>query len=115
MLRKMSIRKIIISSLTLFVLLLIYLIPSNKEEEKTLNINQKLDYVYTNNLEVIYLLDSNDYVSKTNIGGCKCDDLVEKSSYLIESLTIDGKKSDIIPNGFKSVIPSGTKVLNISL
>ena len=43
MLRKMSIRKIIISSLTLFVLLLIYLIPSNKEEEKTLNINQKLD------------------------------------------------------------------------
>ena len=33
MLRKMSIRKIIISSLTLFVLLLIYLIPSNKEEE----------------------------------------------------------------------------------
>ncbi len=115
MLRKMSIRKIIISSLTLFVLLLIYLIPSNKEEGKTLNINQKLDYVYTNNLEVIYLLDSNDYVSKTNIGGCKCDDLVEKSSYLIESLTIDGKKSDIIPNGFKSVIPSGTKVLNISL
>lgn len=115
MLKKMSIRKIIISSLTLFVLLLIYLIPSNQKEENKLILKQNLDYTYNNNLAVVYLLDSNGYVSKTNINGCKCDNPLDESTYLLESLIIDGKKSDIIPNGFKNIIPAGTKVLNISL
>lgn len=115
MLKKMSIRKIIVSSLTLFILFLIYVIPSNKEIEDELSLEQKLDYVYTNDLETIYLLDSNGYVAKTSLNGCGCDKVVDKSTYLIEGLIIGGKRSDIIPNGFKSIIPTDTKILNISL
>ena len=56
MLRKMMYRKIIVSSSLLLVILMLYLIPANKQE---INIpNQTLEYIYPNDLEVIYLLDN---------------------------------------------------------
>lgn len=115
MLKQMSIRKITITTLTLFALFLIYLIPSNKEDNNEIDVSQNLEYIITNNMEVIYLLDSNDYVSKTTIVGCNSKELIDKSKDLIEGLIIDGKKNNIIPNGFKSIIPAGTKVLDVSL
>lgn len=112
MLRKMMYRKIIVSSSLLLVILMLYLIPTNKQE---INIpNQTLEYVYPNDLEVIYLLDDNDYLSRTQINASN-KDLISKSTDLIEALTIDGKKKDIISNGFKALLPRNTKVLNIEL
>ena len=70
--------------------------------------------IILNNLAVIYLLDSNDYVARTLITSCNCSE-VDKAMDLLEGLTIDGKKSNIIPNGFRSIIPSGTSVKNIEL
>ncbi len=111
MLKKMLYRKIAVASSILLVMLMLYLIPSNKEitlKEET------LEYIYPNDLEVIYLLDSNDYVSRTKITASN-NDLIETSKDLIEALTIDGKKQNIIPNGFKSLLPENTKILDISL
>jgi len=113
MLKKMSIRKIMVASLSLFALLLLYLMPSNNNLEKTIE-TETVEYVYTNMLETIYLLDSNDYVARTTIKGCVCDTL-ETIKDVSEGLIIDGKKSNIIPNGFKALIPSGTEVLDINL
>lgn len=113
MLKKMSIRKIIISTFTLFILLIIYLIPSNDENEIKLK-NSGVEYTYSNNLNPIYLLDSNDYVARTSIKTCACDG-VERAKDLLEGLIIDGKKSNIIPNGFKSIIPSETQILDLQL
>lgn len=113
MLKKMSIRKIIISTFTLFILLIIYLIPSNDENEIELK-NSGVEYTYSNNLNPIYLLDSNDYVARTSIKTCACDG-VERAKDLLEGLIIDGKKSNIIPNGFKSIIPPETQILNLQL
>ena len=76
--------------------------------------HDNIEYVYPNNLAVIYLLDSNDYVARTLITSCNCSE-VDKAMDLLEGLTIDGKKSNIIPNGFRSIIPSGTSVKNIEL
>ena len=42
-------------------------------------------------------------------------DNLSKSTDLIETLTIDGKKKEIMKNGFKALIPKGTKLLNLSL
>ena len=109
----MSIRKIIISTFTLFILLIIYLIPSNDENEIELK-NSGVEYTYSNNLNPIYLLDSNDYVARTSIKTCACDG-VERAKDLLEGLIIDGKKSNIIPNGFKSIIPSETQILDLQL
>ena len=112
MLRKMMYRKIIVSSSILLVILMLYLIPSNKSEIEIPN--QTLEYIYPNDLEVIYLLDDDNYLSRTKINASNKDP-ISKSADLIEALTIDGKKKDIISNGFKALLPKNTKVLNISL
>ena len=112
MLRKMFIKKIIISSFALLSIVLLYFMPSNKQDEVTLTTN--VEYVYPDTLETIYLLDSNDYVARTEITTCNCD-LVEKSKLLLEGIIIGGKKSDVIPNGFRGIIPVDTEILDISL
>lgn len=112
MLKKMSIKKIMISTSAIILLLVIYLIPDNKKE---INLsNDKIEYVYDNTKSTIYLVDSNDYVARTSIPTCKCEgkDLAKD---LVDGLIIDGNKSDIIPNGFRSIIPSGVSILDIEL
>ena len=114
MLKKMSIRKIMVSTLTLFILLIIYLMPDSIDEKEISLTNDNIEYIYSNTLETIYLLDSNDYVARTKIDSCKCEG-VDKARDLINGLIIDGTKSNIIPNGFKSIIPPGTSIKDISL
>ena len=112
MLKQIMYRKIIVSSSLLLVILMLYLIPSNKQE---INIpNQTLEYVYPNDLEVIYLLDNNNYLSMTKVSANN-KDIITKSVDLIETLTLEGKKKDIISNGFKALIPKNTQILNIEL
>lgn len=113
MLKRMSLRKIYIASLTLVVLLLLYFIPTNQEEEE-INPTQQLEYEYNNNKAVIYLLDSEDYVARTTISTCACEDVIEKAKDLINGMIIGGTKSAIIPNGFRSIIPSGTEIKEIT-
>lgn len=112
MLKKMLYRKIAVASTILVVIFMLYLIPTNKDEIQIEE--QVLEYVYPNDLETIYLLDSNDYISRTTISASN-QDIISKSTDLIEGLIIGGKKKDIIPNGFKSLLPKGTTVLNIKL
>ena len=106
----MSIKKIMVTSLAVLILLIIYLIPENRKE---INLsNSSIEYVYDNVKSTIYLIDSDDYVARTNISTCKCEG-VDKAKDLLEGLMIDGKKSSIIPNGFRSIIPPGTSIKNI--
>lgn len=113
MLRKIYYKKILISLSALFALFLIYLIPTENRSLK--NIKTEIIYVdetvETNN---IYLLDSHNMVSLTNmmVSGT---DIETKAQDLIESLIQGSKKEDQIPNGFKSIIPSDTKILGIKL
>lgn len=91
---------------------MLYVIPSNNNEIEIES--QILEYIYPNNLEAIYLLDNKDYLSRVQISANN-EDLISKSSDLIEALTINGKKKDIIINGFKALLPENTKLLNIKL
>lgn len=113
MLMKISIRKIIVATLALCALFLLYLIPDNESLDYDLP-KDNIEYIYTNVSSVIYLLDSNDYIARTTIRGCDCDTL-ETSKDIVEGLIIGGAKNNIIPNGFRSIIPSGTEILDISL
>lgn len=115
MLKRMSVRKIMVASFALVILFMLYLIPTDEIGNNELKLKtDSIEYVYPNNLAVIYLLDSNDYVARTLITSCNCDGK-DRAVDLIEGLTIDGKKSNIIPNGFRSLIPSGTTVKNVLL
>lgn len=111
MLRRMLYRKLAVATSILLVIFMMYLIPNNKDE---IEIKQKLEYVYPNDLEVIYLLDSYDNVSRTVLS-VNMQDEITKSKDLIDGLTIGGKKQDKLPNGFKGLLPSETKLLDISL
>ena len=73
-----------------------------------------MEYVYPNNLETVYLLDSNDYVARVLISASN-ESSVSKALSLIDALIIGGKKENVIPNGFRSIMPSGTKVNDIKL
>ena len=98
MLKRMSIKKIMVSTAAVLLLLIIYLIPDNRKEIELKN--KDIEYTYN--------------VARTNIVSCNCND-IDKAKDLLDSLTIGGKKSNIIPNGFRSIIPPDTSILNIEL
>ena len=112
MLKRMSIKKIMVSTTAVLILLIIYLIPDNRKEIELKN--DDIEYAYNNITSAIYLVDRDDYVARTNIASCNCSD-VDKAKDLLEWLIIGGKKSGIIPNGFRSIIPPDTSILDINL
>ena len=110
MLKKISIRKIVLSSLALFAMFLIYIIPAN---EKTLNIKEELEYVNTNiESSPIFLMDQNSYVALTSVA-VNDTNIENKAKQLIKVLTIGGMDSKI-PSGFSAIIPPNTEVLSLS-
>lgn len=111
MLRRMLYKKIMVATSILLVILMLYLIPSNKNE---LEIEQRLEYVYPNEVDTIYLLDNYDKISRTMISVNKQNE-ISKAIDLLDGLTINGKKQDKLPNGFRGLLPVGTRVLDISL
>ena len=111
MLKKMIIKKIAVASSIILVMLLLYLIPSNKED---ISKNTKLEYIFPNDLEAIYLLGENNYLTRTKIS-VNNKDKKKKTVDLVELLTIGGKKKDIIPNGFNALLPQNTRIIDLNL
>lgn len=105
----MSIRKILVSLCALFAMTLIYLIP--KEE----SFKQKLEYTKENLVfNDIYLIDSYNYVSLTDVV-VSAEDTISKAKELLSLLTIDGVLDSHIPSGFRAIIPSDTTILSLDL
>lgn len=101
MIKNSSINRIIRTTLFLFVLFLLYLFPS----KKVYNLN--IINTGASNYHDIYLIDKNNYVSKTTIS-IKSIEKEKLARDLLESLIIDGKNKDKIPSGFKAIIPEKT-------
>ena len=113
MLRKIYLKKILISVAALFALFLIYLIPS--DIDKLENVKEEIIYVDSSvDMNSIYLIDSYNMVGLTNVM-VSGDDIESKAKDLIETLINDGSNQDRIPNGFKSIIPTDTKILSLKL
>ncbi len=108
MLKKKMIRKIIISTSALFALFLIYLIPNEE-----LEISQNLEYVELEvNTNSIYLLDDYSYLGKAEVV-VNSKSTEDKVKELVEVLISGGEGENKIPNGFKSILPSETKILSV--
>lgn len=109
MLKKISIRKITLSSIALFATMLLYLIPSNKK----LNIKQELEYVGKEVEESdIFLMDKNSYVALTNAPVIE-KDIEKRARELIKILTV-GSMDSKVPSGFSAILPPDTEVLSIN-
>ena len=114
MIKKMYVRKILVSTAVLFALFLVYLVP-NETNYSLKDIPQKLVYV-NKNIETsnIYLYDSNNYLAKTEVitNSKSRDNLIKE---IVNILIKGGEGNDKIPNGFKEVLPSETKILSIGI
>lgn len=102
MLKRYIFKKGILILALFFSLFLIYIVPNKKYK-------QNLNYVDDSYKCVAYLLDKNDYVARTKVK-IKNMSIEKKAKELLEILIKDGKNEDKIPSGFKSIIPSETKI-----
>ncbi len=105
-------KRIALASIILLLLLLFSLFP--KDNEYDLNPSQSIEYVSNSNTTNIYLLDDNNYVSRAPVI-LNAKKVSNKIREVLEILIIDGKRESVIPNGFRAVIPSDTKILSIEL
>ena len=112
MLRKFAYNKIFRTTGMLLLFLLLILFPASKEytldDIKTLKTSSDIKK------NEVFLIDKEGYVarSKVSISYSNSKDYAKK---LIELLIIGGKYEEKIPNGFKAIIPTDTKINGISI
>lgn len=106
---KFSIKKLNKLLVIFLIAFLLYLFPS--KEEYQLKTQIVMD---ENKYHDIFLIDKNNLVAKTKIAvnSISKEDLAKE---LVESLIVDGKYTDRLPNGFTSIIPSDTKLLSLRI
>ena len=115
MLKIISFRIGFVIIVTLFLLLMVYIIPSENKYSLELLKKQQLEYVnFSNKGEAIYLLDNNDYIAKANIViSSKAKTIEAKAKELLEALVVGSRNENILPNGFRTIIPANTKILDV--
>ena len=114
MIKNMTIRKISTASILLFICFLFMLFPV---EENVINLEGKESIEYINNendTHEIYMVNKDNYVARTMVLLNETD-LETKVREILEYLIIGGKKESNVPNGFRSIIPSGTEIKSIEI
>ena len=112
MLKRKVLQKIMVTTIALFALLLIYVIPSRQVNE-TLNVEETLEYVDEQATSEIFLIDHNDYVARTLVAVNEENNIETKVREIISILTIGSGGENKVPNGFKAMIPEGTKIISL--
>ena len=105
MLKKNALRRICISTFSLFIVLLLCIFPNNETSypEEIISINELT--------MPLYMKDQNGYVARTNIIKKKDNDI----EYIINLLTKGSLYENYLPVNFEPLIPENTKLLNYSL
>ncbi len=109
MLKNFVKRKFVVTTFAFIIFFITLFFPSQKEKTPSFNTS----YV-SGKTNFIYLLNNDDYVSRTIIATKETEKLkiIEE---LISFLTIDSKSESYIPNFFSPVIPCGTKILSLDI
>ena len=109
MLRKKALRKIFITTMSLFIIMTIYFIPLT---EKTLETNLEFEYITDLANSSIYLLDENNYLVKTKV--LLDEELLEDNiKNIISNLTVTNNSK--FPDKLNAIIPKDTKLNNITI
>ncbi|MBQ9018747.1 MAG: GerMN domain-containing protein [Bacilli bacterium] len=111
MLKQKALRKIFITTLTMFIILSIYTIPNTYKKDNILRTNLEIEEITGFKTDKIYLLNKDNYLVKTDIfiDSNNTKDKIEK---IINYLIIDNSK---IPVGLYGYIPKKTKLLNYNI
>lgn len=105
-------KRIALATIILLLLVLFLIFP--KTSEYDLNLNRSIEYVSNNDTNEIYLLDANNYIARASIV-LRGKKQADKAREMLEILIIDGKRESMVPNGFRAVIPSDTKIISFEL
>jgi len=108
MLKRKALRKILITTLTIVIFLMIYIIPSKTNSIETLEIVPEIEYKDTK-IGYIYLLNDDDFLVKVNVLLNEEFDLDIKIKEIIEKL-LSGNTN---PKGLESVVPKGVKLIEM--
>lgn len=109
MIKNNAVRRILIASLSLFVLLFIYFFPSEEE----LLYTTSSEYISAIQMP-IYVLDENNYVSRVTVLK-NSEDVLDNVKYIITTLTEGTTESEYLSNGFIPIIPENTTITSLSL
>ena len=109
MLKERAFRKIIITTVTLVILLMIYVMPENKTKS-TLNVTPEVKYEDTK-VGYIYLLNDNNLLVKVNVPISSYSKDIDEVKIIIDKL-ING---NLNPKGLKNIIPKKTKLISASI
>lgn len=112
MLKAKALKKIFVTTLTMFIILTIYTIPTTYNSNKNiLRTNLEIEDITDLSTDKVYLLDNDNLLVKVDIfiDSKKFEDKIEK---IIDYLTIDNNK---IPVGLSGYIPKNTKILDYNL
>ena len=109
---KRTTKNICVAFACLLTLLILYLFP--KTNEKLNTYVPKTIYSVSSISDVLYTIDTKNYVSRINIS-LKNKDVKNKALEIINYLTIGSNESELLPEGFYPVIPKDTKVINYEL
>ena len=107
MLKKKAFNKIFFTTIIFFIVFVLYnfkLVSSNSEEEQEQNVSEK---------EIIYTLNDDDYISKTEVYVGKVFTLEDKIKEKLEIMVKDNNKNALLPSYFKPILPKNTKVENV--
>ena len=113
MLKKKAIRKIIITTFSITTIFIICIIPSKfNEKDNLLNISVETTYVNNTNTVDVYLLGTNNYLTRTSVL-LNGNDIKNNIFQIINFLTVNG--SSKIPNGLLSIIPKKAKLNEVKI
>lgn len=111
MLKRKALKKIMVTTLTVCLLLAIYLFPSADDSDSFID---NMEVKYASNIEKvnIYLLNNDELLVKATTVLDKDKELTDKAKSILNNL-ID-TSNELLPNGLNGIIPKKTKILDIS-
>ena len=107
MLKKKLLKRIMILFCCLLIIGIVYIFASTKDTE------EDVSFIKSEDQDVIFLIDNNDYVARVNVV-LNNDDILKKAKEIIGYLTLNSEYNDYIRDGFSPIIPENTKLLDIS-
>lgn len=113
MLKRKAIRKITITTITVCLLLMIYLMPSDIKEENVLRTNVEVDQVENMSKCKVYLLNEDGLLVRTNVAVFGDNSLEDKIKSIVNNLI--ETNSELIPNGLNAIIPKNTNILGVQI
>ncbi len=112
MLKDITIKRLAVATILLFICFLFVMFPKN-EDKITLK-GESIEYTNENPTHEIFMVNKDNYVARTSVLLDE-GEIEKKARNILEYLIIGGKKESSIPNGFRSIIPSGTEIKSIKL